>query len=137
MTTGLPTPSSYYLQLINSFPPRPINNESERLATQEKIDALLDKNHLTQDDLDYLQVLGSLIYHYEQKHSPLPVLQGIELLQALITEENLHHRDLISIFDDESTVTEVLERRKEITANQLTLLGQFFHLSPIRFLADK
>ena len=137
MTTGLPTPSSYYLQLINSFPPRPINNESERLATQEKIDALLDKNHLTQDDLDYLQVLGSLIYDYEQKNEPLPVLQGIELLQALITEENLHHRDLISIFDDESTVTEVLERRKEITANQLTLLGQFFHLSPIRFLADK
>ena len=137
MTTGLPTPSSYYLQLINSFPPRPINNESERLATQEKIDALLDKNHLTQDDLDYLQVLGSLIYDYEQKHEPLPVLQGIELLQALITEENLHHRDLISIFDDESTVTEVLERRKEITANQLTLLGQFFHLSPIRFLASE
>ncbi|EHJ11125.1 hypothetical protein CWATWH0003_4126t1, partial [Crocosphaera watsonii WH 0003] len=37
--------------------------------------------------------------------------------------------------DDESTVTEVLERRKEITANQLTLLGQFFHLSPIRFFS--
>lgn len=50
MTTGLSTPSSYYLQLINSFPPRPINNESERLATQEKIDALLDKNHLTQGE---------------------------------------------------------------------------------------
>ena len=72
MTTGLPTPSSYYLQLINSFPPRPINNESERLATQEKIDALLDKNHLTQDDLDYLQVLGSLIYDYEQNMNPYP-----------------------------------------------------------------
>ena len=62
MTTGLKTPSSYYLQLINTFPPRPINNEAQLLATQDQIDAIIDRQNITQDDKDYLEVLGTLVY---------------------------------------------------------------------------
>ena len=137
MTTGLKTPSSYYLQLINNFPPRPINNEAELLATQEQIDAIIDKQNITQDDKDYLKVLGTLVYEYEQKHEPMPVPKGIELIQALMTEENLQPRDLISIFNDESTVTKVLENKQEITARQIQKLGDFFHISPIMFLVSE
>ena len=52
-----------------------------------------------------------------------------------MTEENLQPRDLISIFDDESTVTKVLEKKQEITARQIQKLGDFFHISPMMFLA--
>ena len=134
MTTGLKTPSSYYFQLINTFPPRPINNEAELLATQEQIDAIIDRQNITQDDKDYLGVLGTLVYDYEQKHEPIPVLKGIELVRALMTEENLQPSDLISIFNDESTVVKILEKKQEITAKQIQKLGEFFHISPIRFL---
>ena len=137
MTTGLKIPSSYYLQLINDFPPRPINNETELLATQEQIDAIVDKQNITQDDKDYLKVLGTLVYEYEQKHEPMPVPQGIELIQALMTEDNLQPRDLISVFGDESTVALVLEKKQEITARQIQKLGEFFHISPIMFLASE
>ena len=135
MTTGLKKPSSYYLQLVNSFPPRPINNEAELLATQDQIDAILDQANITQDDRDYLEVLGTLVYDYEQKHEPMPVLEGIELLKALISEENLQPHDLISIFENESTIAEVLEKKQELTAKQIQKLGDFFQISPIRFLA--
>jgi HTH-type transcriptional regulator/antitoxin HigA len=134
MTTGLKTPSSYYLQLINTFPPRPINNEAELLATQEQIDVIIDQPNITQDDKDYLKVLGTLVYEYEQKHEPIPVLKGIELIQALMIEENLQPRDLVSIFDDESTVTKILERKQEITTKQIQKLGDFFHIAPVMFL---
>jgi HTH-type transcriptional regulator / antitoxin HigA len=137
MTTGLKTPSSYYLQLINTFPPRPINNEAELLATQAQIDAIIDKQDITQDDQDYLKVLGTLVYEYEQKHEPMPVPQGIELIKALMTEENLQPRDLVAIFDNESTVTEVLEKNQEISVKQLQKLGEFFHISPIMFLTSE
>lgn len=137
MTTGLKTPSSYYLQLINTFPPRPINNEAELLATQEQIDAIVDQKNITQDDKDYLKVLGTLVYDYEQKHEPMPVLRGIELIQALMTEENLQPRDLVSIFDNESTVTKILEKKQEITAKQIQKLGDFFHVSPLMFLTSE
>ena len=136
MTTGLKTPSSYYLQLINTFPPRPINNEAELLATQKQIDTIIDKQNITQDDKDYLKVLGTLVYEYEQKHEPIPVLRGLELIQALMAEENLQPRDLVSIFDDESTVTKILENKEEITAKQIQKLGDFFNISPIMFLSS-
>ena len=137
MTTGLKTPSNYYLQLISSFPPRPINNEAELLATQEQIDAIIDKQNITQDDKDYLKVLGTLVYEYEQKHEPMPVLEGIELLKALMSEENLQTCDLISIFEDESRVVEVLEKKQEMTVKQIQKLGDFFQISPIRFLTSE
>ncbi len=137
MTTGLKTPSSYYLQLINTFPPRPINNEAQWLATQDQIDAIIDRQNITQDDKDYLEVLGTLVYDYEQKHEPMPVLEGIELLKALMSEENLRPCDLLSIFEDESSVMEILEKRQEMTAKQVQKLGDFFQISPIRFLASE
>lgn len=137
MTTGLKTPSSYYFQLINTFPPRPINNEAQLLATQDQIDAIIDRQNITQDDKDYLEVLGTLVYDYEQKHEPMPVLEGIELLKALMSEENLQPWDLIAIFEDESSVMEILEKRQEMTAKQVQKLGDFFQISPIRFLASE
>ncbi len=137
MTTGLKNPSSYYLQLINTFPPRPINNDAELLATQEQIDAILDKKNINQDDRDYLKVLGTLVDEYEQKHEPIPVLRGVELIQALMTEENLQPCELVSIFDDEHTVTKVLENKKDITAKQIQRLSDFFHISPIMFLTSE
>ncbi|MGL4883967.1 MAG: helix-turn-helix domain-containing protein [Waterburya sp.] len=137
MTTGLKSPSNYYLQLINTFPPRPINNEAELLATQEQIDAIVDKKNITQDDKDYLKVLGTLVYEYEQIHEPMPVPRGIELIQALMIEENLQPGDLISIFDDESTTIKILEKKQELTAKQIQKLGNFFHISPIMFLTSE
>jgi HTH-type transcriptional regulator/antitoxin HigA len=137
MTTGLKTPSSYYLQLINTFPPRPINNEVQLLATQDQIDAIIDRQNITQDDKDYLEVLGTLVYDYEQKHEPMSVVEGIELLKALMSEDNLQPCDLISIFEDESTIALVLEKKQEMTAKQVQKLGNFFQISPIRFLASE
>jgi HTH-type transcriptional regulator / antitoxin HigA len=137
MTTGLKTPSSYYLQLINTFPPRPINDEAQLLATQDQIDAIIDRQNITQDDKDYLEVLGTLVYDYEQKHEPMPVLEGIELLKALMGEDNLQPCDLISIFEDESTIALVLEKKQEMTVKQVQKLSNFFQISPVRFLASE
>ena len=36
----------------------PIANEAKLLATQEIIDAILGKQNITQDDKNYLKVLG-------------------------------------------------------------------------------
>ena len=80
MTTGIKNPSKYYIELINSFPPRPINNQAELITTQNKINSILDKQNLTQDDKDYLRVLGILVYEYEETHEVIPEIQGIELL---------------------------------------------------------
>ncbi|WP_293128645.1 transcriptional regulator [Microcoleus sp. bin38.metabat.b11b12b14.051] len=134
MTTGLKTPSSYYIEIITTFPPRPITCEAELIATQNRIDSIVNRRTLTQDDRDYLNVLGTLVYDYEQKHEPMPVLQGIKLLKALMIEDNIQEKDLIDIFESESWVSEVMNGKRELTVSQIQKLAKFFHLSPVAFL---
>jgi HTH-type transcriptional regulator/antitoxin HigA len=134
MTTGLKTPSSYYIELITTFPPRPITNDAELIATQNQINSLLDKGKLTQDDRDYLKVLGTLVYDYEDKNEPMPTLKGIELLTALLEESNLQPKDLASICQSESIVLDILNRKRDLTASQIKELAAFFHISPASFL---
>lgn len=134
MTTGLKTPSSYYIEIITTFPPRPITCEAELNATQNRIDSIVNRRNLTQDDRDYLNVLGTLIYDYEQKHEPMPVLKGIKLLKALMIEDNIQEKDLIDIFESESWVSEVMNGKRELTVSQIQKLAKFFHLSPVAFL---
>lgn len=130
---GLKTPSSYYLELIAAFPPRPITNEVELIATQERINSILDKGKLTQDDRDYLKVLGTLVYDYEEKHEPMPTLKGVELLKALLEESNLQTKDLVFLFETESIVLDILNGKRKLTAEQIKQLADFFRISPASF----
>ncbi len=133
MTTGLKTPSSYYIEIITTFPPRPITCEAELIATQNRIDSIVSRSNLTQDYRDYLNVLGTLVYDYEQKHEPMQVLKGIALLKALMVEDNIQEKDLIELFKNESLVSDILNGNSELTASQIQKLAEFFHVSPAAF----
>ncbi len=128
------TPSSYYIEIITTFPPRPITCEAELIATKNRIDSIVSWRNITQNDRDYLNVLGTLVYDYEQKYEPMPVLKGIELLKALMVEDNIQEKDLVDIFESESWVSEVMNGKRELTAGQIQKLAKFFHLSPVAFL---
>ena len=73
-----------YIELLKNFPPRPITSEEELIATQKIIDSLIDKGELTLHEQDYLNVLGTLVHEYEEKHQLIPDIHGVELLKALI-----------------------------------------------------
>jgi HTH-type transcriptional regulator/antitoxin HigA len=134
MTTGLKTPSSYYIELITTFPPRPITNDAELRATQNRINSILDRKTITQDERDYLNVLGILVYDYEQKHEPIPELKGIKLLKALMVEDNIQQQNLVELFKNDSLVSDILNGNKELTASQIQTLAEFFHISSAAFL---
>jgi HTH-type transcriptional regulator/antitoxin HigA len=68
MATNINSSDSYYLELIRAFPLRPITNEDELIATQNRIDLISNKKQLTQDDRDYLAVLGLLLHDYEERN---------------------------------------------------------------------
>jgi len=133
MTTGFKTPSSYYMELLNEFPPRPIANDAELMATQARINLIIDRSKLSQDDRDYLKVLGMLVYDYEEYHQPMPRLKGAELLKALMEESNLQPNDLVSILGNESVILEILDRKSQLTEDQIQELASFFHMSPASF----
>jgi HTH-type transcriptional regulator / antitoxin HigA len=140
MTPGLANPETY-CDLLQRFPPRPITNAAELAATQAVVDGLLDRAasprenrvELTADQQDYLNVLGALIYEYEQTLEPLPDIHGVELLKVLMVEHGLRQKDLAPIFKTESIVSDVLHGHRRLTVNHIQKLAAYFHVSPAVF----
>lgn len=124
-----------YMQLLQAFPPRPITSEADFAATQGAIDRLLDKPELTPEEEDYLDVLGTLVLHYEnQQADMIPDIYGVELLKVLIAERNLKQKDLVPIFKTESIVSDVINGKRQLTTRHIQELAEFFHLPVAVFL---
>ena len=125
--------SNDYIELLTNFPPRPITSEEELELTQNMIDQLLDQGKLSQDEKDYLNVLSALVYEYEQQQEPIPDIYGVELLKSLIEDNGLRQKDLVPIFKTESIVSDVLNRKRELTKRHIEELAEFFHVSTAVF----
>ena len=122
-----------YIQLLLQFPPHPITNDEELSATQDQIDRLLDRQELSPEESDYLNVLGALVFEYEQSIEPIPDIYGVELLKVLIQERELRQKDLVPIFKTESIVSDVLNGKRQLTVRHIQELAHFFQLSPAVF----
>lgn len=142
MTTGLNRKT--YIELVQAFPPRPIKSEAEMLATQKVIDSLIDhappfdqaQGTRNDDEEDYLHVLGTLVYEYEQTLEPIPDIHGVELLKVLIEDNELLQKDLVPIFKTESIVSDILNQKRQLTTRHIKELAKFFNVSPAAFLPD-
>ncbi|MCC5636080.1 transcriptional regulator [Nostoc sp. CHAB 5844] len=118
MTTGFTPPSPYYLNLITEFAPRPITNDAELITTQQRINSILDKKNLNQDDRDYLRVLGMLVYEYEEKNEQFPELTDSKLLQTLMEDYDLKISDLLEIFPQEQTISDILNGKRHLNSQE-------------------
>ncbi|QSV55765.1 MAG: transcriptional regulator [Dolichospermum sp. UKL201] len=118
MITGLTIPSSYYLSLITEFAPRPITNDLELSITQQRINTILDQKNLSQDDRDYINVLGMLVYDYEEKNEQFPKLTDGELLKTLMEDYNLEIRDFLGIFEQEQTILDILDGKRQLNSQE-------------------
>lgn len=125
-----------YIELLASFPPRPIKDEEDLEKIQAVVDNLLDKRELTEEEEDYLHLLGMLIYEYEEKQDLVPDIYGVELLKVLIAELNLKQKDLVPIFKTESIVSDVLKGKRKLTVEHIQNLAEFFNVSPAVFFPE-
>ncbi|MBD2501382.1 helix-turn-helix domain-containing protein [Anabaena azotica] len=129
----MPYRNTSYIELLNSFPPRPIKSEDDFEKTQAVVDNLLDKGELTEEEEDYLNLLGMLIHEYEEQQELVPDIYGVELLKVLIAELNLKQKDLVPIFKTESIVSDVLKGKRKLTVEHIQKLAEFFKVSPAVF----
>jgi HTH-type transcriptional regulator/antitoxin HigA len=122
-----------YLELLKQYPPRPIHDEEDLEMMQEVINRLLDKPQLTVEEREYLNVLGSLIYEYEENQEPIPDIYGIELLKFILEEKKLQKQDLLSIFESKSTLDDILDGQQDLTPIHIQKLANFLNISPDLF----
>lgn len=125
--------SEQYICLLQTFPPRPIKSEEDFFAVQSVIDDLIDSPEMTQEQQDYLNILGMLVHEYEEQNINIPDISGVYLLTELIKEFGFKQKDLVPVFKTESIVSAVLNGQRKLTLEHVEKLAIFFNVSPAAF----
>ena len=76
-----------YLELVRTFPLRPIRADADLDRAIEIIDSLIDRDDLDEGEADYLDVLGDLVHRYEDKHLPIQEFSDADMLRFLLRVE--------------------------------------------------
>ena len=112
-----------------------IRSEEEYDIAIERMNELIDEVGVdeTHPLYDLLDTLGTVIHAYEEKHYPIPDCDGVEMLQFLMEEHGLCPADLPEI-GNPNTVSDILERRRELTVKNIHALAKRFHVSSATFV---
>jgi HTH-type transcriptional regulator / antitoxin HigA len=94
--------------------PAPKVIASEAQHTQY-VSALLDlerRKRLTSEERSYAELLTLLIDSYEEEHYPIPAASPAEVLQELLTANDLRQKDLAPLLGTESIVSEIVSGKR-------------------------
>ncbi len=86
--------------------------------------------HLTVAEKKYAEVLALLIEAYEEKHYPIRAASPVEVLEELMSVNNLKQKALASTLGSESIVSEILSGRRELNRRHIERLSKRFKVSP-------
>jgi HTH-type transcriptional regulator/antitoxin HigA len=124
-----------YLALVRRFPLRPIRTEAELDAAISVIDTLTDRDNLDPGEADYLDVLSDLVERYEDQAHPIGEVSDAEMLAFLIDQKGVKQVDVARATGlAESTLSELLRGKRQLTRAQITKLASFFGVQPGAFV---
>jgi len=124
-----------YLELIRSFPLRPIRSESELDRATVVMQALVDVKSLTAAEADYLLILGNLIEEYERKSHPIGLLAPHEMLAASMEAKGVNQTEVAKGTGiPVSTISELLSQKREFNVGNIQKLCAYFGLGPSAFI---
>ncbi len=92
---------------------------------------ITDNNKESQDEIELLTLL---IEKWDEEHNTLNELNPIELLKALMVENNLKSKDLVEILNlSKGTVSKVLNYHKGLSKETIRKLSEYFKVSQESF----
>ncbi len=77
---------------------------------------------------DELDVLLVLIENYENKHYPMPPSDPVDAILFLMDQMGLTRKDLEVFLGPKSRVSDVLNRKRSLTINQVVKLHKGLHI---------
>ena len=76
------------------------------------------------------ELLTLLIEDFEEKHYALNASTPVDVLNELMSANNLKQKDLLDIFGTPSIVSEVLHGKRQFTTEHIRRLSRRFRVSP-------
>jgi HTH-type transcriptional regulator/antitoxin HigA len=126
--------SGKYLELIRSFPLRPIRTNAELARAEAVIEQLVDAN-LTPAEADYLLILGNLIEEYENANFAIEPLPAHEMLAASIQAKDVTQTEVAKATGiPVSTISELISQKREFNVSHIEKLCAYFGLGPGAFI---
>lgn len=123
-----------YMELVQTFPLRPIRDDQHLEAAGEVLDQLLDLEEISEGQQDYLDVLAGLIREYEDARRPMPSASGVDVLRFLMEEHGLRQTDLGPVLGSKSLVSEILQGKRKLNLNHIRRLSQHFNVPADAFI---
>jgi HTH-type transcriptional regulator / antitoxin HigA len=134
-TGGMKPTQDRYLELIRTFPLRPIRSDKELSEALAVIDELLDQERLVAEEQDYLDVLSGLVERYEKERHPMPPVSDAQMLRHLIEAKNVTQVQVARATGiAESTISAVLAGNRRLNREHIEKLARYFHVGARAFL---
>lgn len=124
-----------YSALLSRTLPSVIRTEAENeryIALLEAIDS--KGNRMTAAERRMADLLTLLIEDFEEKHYALKSSEPVDVLNELMSANNLKQKDLLDVFVTPSIVSEVLNGKRQFTTEHIRRLSRRFHVSPEVFI---
>lgn len=113
---------------MTEFKIEPITNEVEFERANELIESLLDCAEGSEEE-KILEAVTILASEYEKKHYPIPSPDPIEAIKYRMEELQLSQKDIAVYFGGENRVSEVLNRKRNLSLKMIKNLNKHLGIS--------
>ena len=132
--TALAVKIPEYAELLARTLPGVIHSEDEN----EHFIAILEKlehrsNEWSAAEAKIAELLTLLIEEFEDRNYKLKAATPIDVLHELMESNGLKQKDLVDIFGAESTVSAILNGKRDMTREHIKRLSHRFQVSPAVF----
>jgi HTH-type transcriptional regulator / antitoxin HigA len=107
---------------------RPVKTKADHRAALKEIRRLMDAKLGTPAG-DRLEILTTLVDHYESQHEPIEPPNPIDALLYHMESRGLTRRDLEPFLGSRARVAEVLNRRRPLTIDMIRKLHEGLGIS--------
>jgi len=129
--TALAVKTPEYARLLAQTLPSVIHTEDENerfIATLEKLERR--SRIWSPAEAKLAELLTLLIENFEDQNYKLKAATPTEVLCELMESNGLKQKDLMDVFGAESTVSAVLNGKRDMTREHIKRLSRRFHVSP-------
>lgn len=92
-----------------------------------------DENRLTPEEKAFSELLAIVVQDFEQRHYSLPALSPHELLQEVMEQRGMTHKDLAALVGNKGLTSEILAGRRKVSPSIAKRISAALHL-PIETL---
>ena len=128
-----------YLELVRTFPLRPIRDQAGYVRAGAVLADLLSKADnpgLSSAQSDYADVLGRLVRDYDDRHATVlkQKMMPLELLKELMEQHSMTTTQLGELVGGKGLASMILNGKRDLSKANIRALADRFKVSPALFL---